>query len=243
MANRNLSTFENPKSPISEAFRTLRTNIQFANIDKEIKSIVFTSSGPGEGKSSIISNLAVTMSQIGKKVLLIDCDLRKPRMHKIFHIPVNEGLTNILALNEDYKKIVKKTEIEGLDIIPSGPIPPNPSEILGSNKMKEFMKKVKEGYDMVLLDTPPVGVVTDAAILSTIVDGTIIVCAVGQAIRDAAINTKVQLERVNANILGVVLNKVPIKEGGYYKYHYYNYYSSYYEDSKEDKKSKRRRKK
>lgn len=238
MRNEELIVYNDPKSPISEAFRTIRTNIQFSNIDKGIKSLVLTSSGPSEGKSTVISNLAITMAQAGKKVLLIDSDLRKPRIHKIFALNSYKGLTNVIFYDLDYKEVIKFTPVDGLDILTSGPIPPNPAEILGSEKMKKFLKNVEEDYDLVLIDTPPIGVVTDAAVLASRCDGVILVCAVGQAIIDAVKNAKNALEKVNANILGVVLNKVPMGKRGYYKYYYYQ---SYYED--EDTRKKGRRKK
>lgn len=239
MRNEELIVYNNPKSPISEAFRTIRTNIQFSNIDKRIKSIVITSSGPSEGKSTVISNLAITMAQAGKKVLLIDADLRKPRIHKIFGLNSYKGLTNVISYDLDYKEVIKFTPVDGLDILTSGPTPPNPAEILGSKKMKNFLKNVEEDYDLVLIDTPPIGVVTDAAVLATRCDGVILVCAVGQAIIDAAKIAKNSLEKVHANILGVVLNKVPMGERGYYRYHYYQ---SYYEDEHTRRKGRRRKK-
>lgn len=233
MTKRQIITHDNPKSPISEAYRTLRTNIQFSSIDKDIKTMVITSSGPGEGKSTISVNTAVTMAQADKKVVIIDCDLRKPKLHTFFRMRNGQGLTNVLVEDVDYKEVVNSVEeIESLDLLTAGPIPPNPAELLGSQKMKTFIDEIKEDYDMVILDTPPAGMLTDAVILSSIADGTILVCAVGQANIEAAKSAKALLEKANANILGVVLNKVPIKGGGYYKYHYYNYYDySYYSDS------------
>lgn len=227
-------TLNNPKSPVSEAFRTLRTNIQFSSIDKPIESLVVTSSGPGEGKSTVSINIATTMAQMGKRVLLIDCDLRKPSLHRDFNIVSLKGLTNILVEDADYTDVLYEVEgIEGLDVIGSGPIPPNPAELLGSNKMKNFVEDMVEKYDMVILDAPPIGMVTDSAILSSIVDGTILVCAVGEADINATIRAKDLLDKVNANILGVVLNKVPINGSGYYKYHYSQYYDySYYDEGK-----------
>lgn len=237
-------THENPKSPIAEAFRTLRTNIQFSSIDKTIKTIVYTSSGPGEGKSTISINTAVAMAQSEKRVLIIDCDLRKPKIHTFFKFGNGQGLTNVLVEGVDYKEVVHKAEeVEGLSVLSAGPIPPNPAELLGSKKMKAFIGSIKEDYDIIILDAPPVGMVTDAAILSTIADGTILVCAVGQADVEATKAAKELLKKVNANILGVVLNKVPVNDGGYYKYHYYNYYSYYYTDEEGNRKKKNRGKK
>lgn len=232
MRGSEIFTKRNPKSPISEAFRTLRTNIQFSSIDKPIRSIVITSSGPGEGKSTVSINIAAAIAQAEKKVLLIDCDLRKPTLHKTFNMSSLKGLTNILVENIDYKDVVfTDQEIEGLDIIASGPVPPNPAELLGSNRMKSFIEMMKDIYDMVILDTPPVGLVTDSALLSTIVDGTILVCSVGEADINGTKRAKDLLDKVKANILGVVLNKIPVNDGGYYKYHYNQYYDySYYDE-------------
>lgn len=231
--DRIIITKENPKSPVSEAYRTLRTNIQFSNIDKNIKSILVTSSGSSEGKSTTMVNLAVTIAQSGKKVILIDADLRKPRIHTFFDMSNAKGLTNVLVEDTDYNEIIQNTDIDNLQLLASGPIPPNPSELLSSKKIKNFIEKLKEDYDMVLFDAPPVGYVTDAAVLSTNIDGVILVCAVGQAIINGAKNAIALLQKVNANILGVVINKIPVNEGGYYKYHYYQYYNSYHEDEQQ----------
>lgn len=173
-------------------------------------------------------------------MLLIDCDLRKPALNKAFNIWGLKGLTNILVEGEDYTDVLFEVpEINGLEVIGSGPIPPNPAELLGSNKMKFFIESMIEKYDMVILDAPPVGLVTDSAILSTIVDGTILVCAVGEADINATKRAKDLLNKVNANILGIVLNKVPISGDGYYKYHYSQYYDSpYYGSDKRCKKVK-----
>lgn len=220
---------ENPKSPIAEAFRTLRTNIQFSNIDKPIKSMVITSSGPGEGKSTVSVNLATTIVQSGKSVLLIECDLRKPTVYKYFNINSLKGLTNILVGNEKHTDVLYSAKRTGkFHVITSGPIPPNPAELLGSKKMKDFIKNMEKEYDMVILDAPPIGVVTDSAVLSTVVDGTLLVCCVGQVDINSATRAKDLLDKVNANVLGVVLNKVPIDGGSYYKHHYDQYYDSAY---------------
>lgn len=263
--NSRLITTNNPKSPAAEAYKILRTNIQFSNIDKEIKTIVITSSQPDEGKTTIIANYGVALAENNKKVLIIDGDLRKPTLHKLFKLSNSYGLTNILTSrnsrtnttqdsisqlkvkinektinNSDNKvnpimKAIQATLMKKLFILASGPIPPNPSEILGSKKMEEFLKQVKDQFDIILIDTPPVGVVTDAALLSTIVDGTILVCASGESIKERVKSSKDLLKRVNANILGVVLNKIPVNGNAYYKYHYYQYYDSYYREEKNKK--------
>jgi protein-tyrosine kinase len=217
-----------PKSPVSEAYRTLRTNIQFLSLDNPIKTIIVTSAGPGEGKTTTVINLAIAMAQSGSKVLLIDGDLRKPALHRIFSIPNEPGLTYVLVSGLDYKGGVSPTYIEGLEILPVGIIPPNPSELLASNKMKQLLNEVRRDYDFVLMDTSPAAIVTDACILSTMVDGTILVCASGQAPIDGAKRAKELLENVNANIIGVVLNKIPTNQKGYSQYYYYY---QYYEES------------
>lgn len=214
---------KNPKSPVAEAYRTLRTNIQFSSLDKELKIIAITSSGPNEGKTTTIANLAVTMAQSGSKVLLIDCDLRKSQIHNHFGLNNHKGLTNVLAQQLPLEEAITQTTVMGLDILTAGPKPPNPSELLGSNTMQAFLQRVSQEYDRVLLDAPPIGVVTDAAVLSAIVDGIILTVASGQVTIDAAQRSKELLEKVNANILGVVMNKIPVEGKGYYGYYYYYY--------------------
>jgi len=217
-------SIDNPKSPISEAYRTLRTNIQFSSFDKTLKSIVLTSSGPGEGKSTTACNLAVTMAQSGSKVLLIDSDLRKSQVHKYFDLSNNQGLTTVLAKQVSIGEALKKSSVLGLDILTAGPKPPNPAELVGSKAMREFIQEMSAQYDRVIIDSPPVGVVTDAALLSTAVDGTILVVASGHVTIEAVQRSKSLLENVNANIIGVLLNKIPMDGRGYYGYYYYHYY-------------------
>lgn len=237
-----LFTLKNPKAVVSEAFRSLRTNIQFANIDKKLKTIVVTSSSSGEGKTTIICNLAVSIAQSEKSILLIDCDLRKPRVHKTFGISNIEGLTNILMGERRLEDVRYKgdKDIQSLSIITSGPIPPNPSELVGSHRMREFLEDMKYQFDIVLIDSPPVNIVTDSAILSTLVDGTIIVIEAGKTEIGAAVNCKESLDKVNANIIGVVINKIPVKGDSYYNYRYYQY-EEYLEYEKKPKSRKKRR--
>lgn len=236
---KSLISHSNPKSPISEAYRVARTNIQFSSIDKPVKVIVVTSSGPGEGKTTTTANLAITFAQSGSKVLLIDADLRKPRVHKLFGLTNQKGLSNILANREDYNDYVNISPAENLHVITCGAIPPNPSELLSTNAMKQFIEKVKNDYDIVFVDTPPVGTVTDAAILSTVADGTILVASSGKVEVDAAKRAKLLLENVNANILGVVLNMLDKNAQG--NYYYYSYY--YYGESGSDIPKKIRKRK
>jgi protein-tyrosine kinase len=217
----NLMIADDPKSIISEAFRVLRTNLQFSSIDKQLKIISVTSSDPGEGKTTITSNLAASMASTGSKVLLIDADLRKPRMQKVFLLENYKGLSNLLAENLSLESVVNHTGMENLHIITSGPVPPNPAEMLGSARMKEFLSEAGSVYDMVFLDAPPVNTVADASILSSYVDGVILVVETGITPREAVIVAKQQLEKVKANIIGVVLNKAEQHSGGYYYYYYY----------------------
>jgi len=229
-------THIDPKSPESEAYRVLRTNIQFSGIDKPLKTIVITSAGPMEGKTTTVTNLAVTFAQMGSKVLLIYADLRKPRIHKIFLLPNDTGLTNLLASGRDYSRFIRSTAVPNLDVLVSGIIPPNPSELLNSNAMREFIRKASADYDYIFLDAPPVISVTDASIISTYVDGTILVARSGKVERDALKRAKELLDKVNANIIGVVLNYLDKQSGGYY----YDY--SYYYSEDGSRKRKRREK-
>lgn len=229
-----LHTYNNPKSHISEAYRILRTNIEFSNIDKNIKTILMTSSQQNEGKSTSISNLASTFASLeNKKVLIIDCDLRNPSVHKMFNVSNISGLTDVLTGQKDIEKCIEKTKVKNLDILKAGKIPPNPSEILQSKKMRNFMEVIKEYYDYIFIDSPPVGIVTDASILAQYADGTILLVAANEADIEATKIAKERLEGVNANILGAILNKF---EADSKSYGYYNYY---YGSTSEKKKQKR----
>ncbi len=206
-----LITISNPKSPVAEAYRTLRTNIQFSNIDGNLQTICVTSSGPGEGKSTTISNLAETFAQAGNRVAIIDCDLRKPRLHRIFKLTNTKGVTTLLSGQSEIEDVIQVAGSD-LTVITSGPIPPNPSELLGSKRMKDLLEVLKKRYDIVLIDAPPVGLVTDAAILSAIVDGIILVVASGKTDIDGAKRAKKLLENVGARILGVTMTMIPVSK-------------------------------
>jgi protein-tyrosine kinase len=227
---------EDPKSIVTEAYRVLRTNLQFAGVDKPLKKIMVTSSIPREGKSTVIANLAISVASAGYKILLVDADLRRPKQHKNFMLENHLGLSNLLAENLPLDNVIQKTKVEKLDVITSGPVPPNPAEILGSARMKDFIDEVSSFYDIVLFDTPPVNSVADASILSVRMDGVILVIEANSTEREAAIIAKQQLKKVNARILGVILNKVQQKSGSYYYYYYY-----YGEDNIKIRKKKRKK--
>lgn len=221
---KNLVALKNPKSRSAEAFRTLRTNIQFSSLDNELKSIVVTSSGPGEGKSTVMSNLAITMAESGKRVILVDCDFRKPSIHKKMGVTNAIGLTNILVQNVAKEDCMAQSIVKNLFILTSGPIPPNPAELLGTKKMRDFIEELKSEFDMVLIDAPPVLAVTDAQILSTIADGVIFVASYGEAQKNALVDAKELIDKVGGKVIGIVFNKVPESVSGYYGKYYKGYY-------------------
>lgn len=216
-------TIKNPKSPISEAYRTLRTNIQFSSFDKEIKVLHITSAGPGEGKSTTVANLAVTFGQAGKNVLILDCDFRRPSQHKIFNLPNIRGLTNLLVEDLPLEELVQETKAERIHVLTTGPLPPNPAELVGSKKLGDFLKQLKEStkYDIILVDSPPALAVADALLLSSHVDGTLMVLSACEVNRDLARQARDALLNVKANIIGAVLNRV--KKNDSYSYYYYYY--------------------
>ncbi|MCK5145763.1 polysaccharide biosynthesis tyrosine autokinase [bacterium] len=224
-----------PKSPVSEAYRSLRTNIQYCRPDEPIQTAVVTSSGPGEGKSTTISNLAITMAQTGAKTVIVDCDLRRPVMHGIFSEKRGVGITNYLAGKASFDEIVRTTKVDNLDLITAGVLPPNPSELLASKSMDRFIEEARGRYEMILFDTPPVIAVTDATVLGRKLDGVVLVMKSGSTNRDALLRAKQLLDNVNAKLLGVTVNGVNIENmyGSYYYYYHYYYYG-------ENNKKKRR---
>lgn len=232
-----LITRRDPKSPISEAYRTIRTNIEFSNLDKDIKTIVVTSSQQNEGKSTVIANLAVSFAGMeDKKVLVVEGDLRNPTVHRMFNVSNSHGITEILTGKKPFEECVHNTEVPGLYVVTCGKIPPNPSEMLASKKMKAFIESLKDHYDYIFIDAPPIGIITDAGILSTYTDGTILVVASKEADIEMVKIAKERLEKVKANILGVVLNKFEESSGSY------GYYNYYYEESSRVNKSKKKKK-
>ena len=217
-----LITMEQTKSPISEAFRTLRTNVQFTSVDSETKRIMITSAGPREGKSSTVANLAVSIAQAGRSVLVVDADLRNPTQHKLFGLDNRQGLSVALVQDQDYQQYIRETAVPGVSVLSGGPIPPNPAELVGSKRMKRLIQELSEQFDMVLIDTPPIVAVTDAAILAQEVDGVILVMASGEVNKEYAQRAKELLDKVGAKILGAVLNKVDMKTSEHQYYYYYH---------------------
>lgn len=215
-----LVTLTRPSSIIAEQFRTIRTNIQFSMVDKNLKTLVITSAGPGAGKSTISANLAVTFAMQGKKVLIVDADMRKPTVHKTFRLPNRDGLTTLLTERDvEIKDIAHRLDTEGLFAITSGVIPPNPSELLASNRMNQLMAEFEELFDLIIFDMPPVIAVTDAQVMSSKTDGTIFVVNKDGADKEMVTKSKELLEKVKANVIGVVLNRVELKGDNYYYYY------------------------
>ena len=214
-------SIKNPKSPIAEAYRGIRTSIEFSNLDKDLQVINVTSSMQNEGKSTVLANLAVSFANLDKKVLIMEGDLRNPSVHRMFNISNIKGLTDILLQNKVFADCVHCTDVKNLHVLTCGAIPPNPSEMLSSKKIRDFIESLREYYDYIFIDAPPIGIVTDAGIISTFTDGCIFVVGAGDADIEMAKVSKERLEKVGANILGVVLNKFESSgASGYYNYYY-----------------------
>jgi capsular exopolysaccharide synthesis family protein len=193
-----------PRSAAAEAYRTLRTNIQFASLDREVRTIAITSPGAGDGKSTTLANLAIAMAEGGHRVIVVDADLRRPGLHTLFGLANREGLTTAV-LSDDTRLPLQDTPVPGLRLLTSGPLPPNPAELVGSRRLDRVLSLLRDVADYVLFDTPPAAALSDAATLAARVDGVILVIGAGRTKRDLARRAKEQLERVKAHILGVVL--------------------------------------
>ncbi len=230
---------EDPRSPIAEAYRTVRTGIQFASIDKPLRTLVVTSAGPGEGKSTTAANLAVVIAQAGKKVVLIDADLRKPTQHKRWKLPNTVGLTGALLMDElsdnlDY--LLTPTQVENLWLLTSGQLPHNPSELLGSHKLLELTEYLLRSYDILIFDSPPALAVTDPVVLGRNMDGVIVVVDSGSTREPALVHVLSEMEKVSANVIGIVLNRYRRgRSAGYYYYYYDRYYSDDDKSSSQEK--------
>ena len=235
--------FTDPKSPVSEMFKTLRTNIQFMNTNKPLKTLLVTSTLPGEGKSWTVANLAVTFAQAGKKVLIIDADMRKGRQFGIFEVPPTPGLSNYLSGvidgesgNYELEQFIHKTELDNLFIMPAGNVPPNPTELLVSEKMINLIGMVSKKYDITIFDGTPGLLVADASILSRIVDSTIIVTAYNETKIDNVSEVKKAIENIGGKVAGVVINKIPISAKKYENTYYYGHTAPAVIDDKKMKK-------
>ena len=220
-----LVAYTEPKSAAAEAYRALRTNIQFASPDRPVHTILATSTRPDDGKSTTIANLAITFATSGSPTVLVDADLRRPHLHRMFDLPNDSGLTTwvseVARANSDAATVslpLQATMVPGLKLLTSGPVPPNPAEILASQRVAELLSLLKEAADYVLIDTPPIIAVTDAAVLAPRVDGVLLVVNAGKTRRDLAVKARDMLRQVNANLLGVVLNNATVDKSAYEYY-------------------------
>ncbi|WP_336788250.1 CpsD/CapB family tyrosine-protein kinase [Paenibacillus sp. MMO-177] len=217
--NNRLVVLINPSSVVSEAYRTLRTNIQYSSVDSRIQLLMVTSAQTGEGKSTVISNLAVAYAMEGKRVLLIDADLRKPSVHRIFSQTNRQGLTDLLTGMSTLDEVVKDSGVVNLSLITSGPTPPNPAELLGTSRMKGLIQELKESYDLILFDTPPVLAVTDSLIISSLCDGALLVVHAGKVKKAYVRKAKERLDFVQARIIGAVFNQMKRQDISFMKYY------------------------
>lgn len=227
-----LVTANEPRSANAEAYRILRTNISFSSVDKPLRTILLTSASPSEGKSITAANLAVTMAQAGYRTILLDCDLRKPTQQKIFGMSNDSGLTNCLLSHADLHNFIRPTRVENLRLLSTGPLPPNPAELLGSRSMRELVIALQNESDILIIDSPPVLAVADASILARTMDGVLLIIDSGQTRRDPALRAKETLEKAGARILGIVLNRVHAGNT------YYSYNNKYYSSSGETSKTR-----
>jgi non-specific protein-tyrosine kinase len=222
-----LASLLHPRSNAAEAYRTLRTNIEFASVDAPIRTLIVTSSIPGEGKTTTAANLAIVFAQAGRRVLLVDADLRKPGIHVLFDLPNAHGLTTLLRSDEvSLDSIAQATEQEGLQILTTGPLPPNPAELLGSQRMRTVLDRLTGAGDLLIFDSPPLQAVTDSAILSSFVDGTLFVIDAGRSRRGAVRQGREALAKAGAKVLGAVLNRIPTQARSDYADYYGGYHGS-----------------
>jgi polysaccharide biosynthesis transport protein len=226
--DRDLVVQTHPMSSVAECCRTIRTNLTFMSPDEPLRTFVVTSAGPREGKTTVATSLAITMAQSGQRVLLIDTDLRRPRLHRTFNAPSRLGVTSVLVGHESLSECVQETSVPGLSLLPCGPIPPNPAELLHTARFRDLMKDALQQFDRVIFDSPPLGAVTDAAIIAPQVDGAILVIKAKGTARDAARSAIRQLRDVSARIIGGILNDVDLSENRYGYGSYYYYHRRYY---------------
>ncbi|MCX6022203.1 MAG: CpsD/CapB family tyrosine-protein kinase [Chloroflexi bacterium] len=208
-----LLTHTDPRSPVAEAYRQLRTNIQFASHEKPNRTIMVTSTASDEGKTTTLANLAITIAQTGSKVMVVDCDLRRPSLHEVFGRPNAAGLTTLFIDGAAPQSVAQDTGIPNLRLLASGPLPPNPSELLGGARMLDIIEQLKQEAQIILFDTPPIVAVTDGAVLATRMDAVLLVLRAGHSTRELALRARAQLDKVQANLLGVVLTNANIETG------------------------------
>jgi len=228
-----LVTETDPRSPAAEAYRTLRTNIRFAGLDNPCRSIAITSAGPGEGKTTTAANFAVVAAQAESRVCLVDADMRRPALHRVFGVKNVNGLTTALLEGGTFRDVAQATRFPNLFLVSSGPLPPNPAELVGSHRMHECIESAQKDFDLILFDSPPVISVADALALSAQCDGVVLVVRSGKMPHAVVRRTSEQIEAVKGRILGIVLNSVDLRRDGYY-YDYYRYYTAYYGAAKPD---------
>ncbi|HCD60546.1 MULTISPECIES: CpsD/CapB family tyrosine-protein kinase [Exiguobacterium] len=217
---RKLITVTQPKSPVAEQYRTIRTNIEFMAVDREIQAILVTSATQGEGKSTTSSNLAVAYAQQGKKVLIIDTDMRRPTVHYTFKVANGLGLSSLLTRQAEKDKAILPTKVDNLSILTAGPIPPNPAELLSSRAMEHLVSQLREEFDVIIFDAPPLLQVADSRITSKLTDGVVLVVGCTTSDRQRVLKAKEQLELAEAKILGVVLNRRELTDDSAYQYYY-----------------------
>lgn len=204
-----LVTITEPSSPVSEAYRTLRMNLQYASLDEQLRTLLVTSAGPGEGKSTTIANLAVTMAQVEQSVIVVDCDLRRPSLHRLFGLSNESGLTTMIVEDSALSNPpLQMSSVKGLQLLSSGPLPPRPADLLGSKRMEKVIEHLSHLADIVLFDAPPIMAATDAAVLATKIDGVLLVASAGQTKREHAQRAIERLRKVNVHIVGAVLSNV-----------------------------------
>jgi capsular exopolysaccharide synthesis family protein len=217
LAEADLVTVRNPRSAAAEAYRALRTNLQFSALDRDLRTVLATGAGPGVGTTTVLANLGVSLAEAGERVLLLDCDLRRPSQHLLFGLALGPGLSNALAAHIA-EPVISATVVPGLSLLAAGDPPPNPAEFVASGRLTELLDRLRTRFDRILIDTPPAGILTDAAVLAPRVDGVMLVVSAGQTRRDLARRAHQQLETVGAHLLGAVINRAKLGRnvGDYY---------------------------
>lgn len=226
--------FRKPKSSVAECIRSVRTNLLFMTPEKPLKRLLVTSSSPREGKTTVATNTAIAMAQAGSRTLLVDTDMRRPRIHRAFGMPNDVGISSVIVGQVKLEDAVRETAVPNLFVLPCGPIPPNPAEIIHTARFKQVLQEMDGRYDRVIFDSPPVGAVADALILASLTDGVVMVCKAGKTLRAHAERTRVSLEDVNARLFGVVINDLDIEKRSYGSYYYYQRYGYYYGEKQDE---------